>query len=120
MTIARNRIACGLACAGSMLALMVASMTAASDDAPTTDHVVPDTVRVTSADDVSLFIRDYGEGETPIVLLTGGPGYSGDYLSDVAARLSEHHRVILPDQRGTGRSVINPCCLLYTSDAADE
>jgi proline iminopeptidase len=65
-------------------------------------------VRVISADDLSLFVRQYGAGDTPIVLLTGGPGYSGDYLEEVAVRLGKHHRVILPDQRGTGRSVINP------------
>lgn len=65
-------------------------------------------VRITSADSLSLFVRQYGAGETPIVLLTGGPGYSGDYLEEMAVRLGEQHRVLLPDQRGTGRSVINP------------
>ncbi len=65
-------------------------------------------VRIVSTDGLSLFVRQYGEGKTPIVLLTGGPGYSGDYLEEMAARFSADHRVLLPDQRGTGRSVINP------------
>ncbi len=65
-------------------------------------------VRIVSTDGLSLFVRQYGEGKTPIVLLTGGPGYSGDYLEEMAARFSADHRVSLPDQRGTGRSVINP------------
>lgn len=74
----------------------------------TNGEVVRTDVRVTSDDDLSLFVRQYGAGETPVILLTGGPGYSGDYFEDMALRLREHHRVILPDQRGTGRSVINP------------
>ena len=93
-------------CGGAVLALLLASSHLAIDDA--TDAVVRADVRITSADDLSLFARQFGTGETPIVLLTGGPGYSGDYLEEVALRLGKQHRVILPDQRGTGRSVINP------------
>jgi len=94
--------------AGSVLAVLVASSWAAGVEEPTAGSVEPETVRVTSADDLSLFVRQYGTGDTPVVLLTGGPGYSGDYFEDVARRLGQRHRVILPDQRGTGRSVINP------------
>ncbi len=95
-------------CGGAVLALLLASSHLASGDAPDAGSVVRADVRITSADDLSLFARQYGTGETPIVLLTGGPGYSGDYLEEVALRLGKQHRVILPDQRGTGRSVINP------------
>jgi len=98
-----------LRCAGAFLAFMLASSdAAASDEAPAADSPGRTDVRVTSADDVSLFVRQYGAGDTPIVLLTGGPGYSGDYLEEVAVRLGEQHHALLPDQRGTGRSVINP------------
>jgi len=95
-------------CGGAVLALLLASSHVASGDAPDAGGVARTDVRITSADDLSLFVRHYGSGETPIVLLTGGPGYSGDYLEEVAVRLAKEHRVILPDQRGTGRSVINP------------
>lgn len=65
-------------------------------------------VRVRASDGLSLFVRQYGAGPVPVVLLTGGPGYSGDYLEELAGWLSARHPVLLPDQRGTGRSVINP------------
>ncbi len=93
---------------GTVLALLVVSSPAIGGDAPVDDDVARTDVRITSADDLSLFVRQYGEGDTPIVLLTGGPGYSGDYFEEVALRFGKQHRVILPDQRGTGRSVINP------------
>jgi pimeloyl-ACP methyl ester carboxylesterase len=103
-----TRITSSRLCAGAVLALLVAPSYVASGEAPAAGSVVRADVRITSADDLSLFVRQYGAGETPIVLLTGGPGYSGDYFEDVALRLGKHHVVILPDQRGTGRSVINP------------
>ncbi|MEZ4772461.1 MAG: alpha/beta hydrolase [Bacteroidia bacterium] len=40
----------------------------------------------------------------PIVLLSGGPGYSGTYLQPVAEKLAHNDRIILPDLRGTGQS----------------
>ncbi len=96
-------------CSGAGLTLLLASLHLASGQgAPDAGHVVRADVRITSADDLSLFVRQYGTGETPIVLLTGGPGYSGDYFEEVALRLGRQQRVLLPDQRGTGRSVINP------------
>ncbi|MDQ6807813.1 MAG: alpha/beta hydrolase [Verrucomicrobiota bacterium] len=54
----------------------------------------------------SLYYRVRGEG-TPILLLTGGPGRSGDYLEPVFVHLAKSYRVILPDQRGTGRSKLH-------------
>lgn len=41
----------------------------------------------------------------PVVLLSGGPGFSPDYLRPIAARLGDHYQFILLHQRGTGRSV---------------
>ena len=54
-----------------------------------------------------LFFHEYGRGEA-IVLLTGGPGAGYQQLEDVARRLGKTHRVILPEQRGTGRSMPTP------------
>jgi len=54
-----------------------------------------------------LFFHEYGRGEA-IVLLTGGPGGGYQQLEDVAERLGKSHRVILLEQRGTGRSMPIP------------
>lgn len=53
-----------------------------------------------------LSYRIYGKG-TPILLLGGGPGFSGDYLIPVATELGKTYQVILIDQRGTGESTLN-------------
>ncbi len=53
--------------------------------------------------DGSLYYRIGGHGFA-VLLLSGGPGRSGDYLDPVFDHLTISHRVILPDQRGTGRS----------------
>ncbi|MEO8564199.1 MAG: alpha/beta hydrolase, partial [bacterium] len=69
----------------------------ASASAPT----ARDSVRVMGG---TLQYSARGKG-MPIVLLSGGPGYAGSFLEPVFAHLSERHRVVLPDQRGTGLSV---------------
>lgn len=63
--------------------------------------------RIQAAEGVMVYFRDVGSGR-PIVLLAGGPGFSGDYLRPLAADLSANCRVILPDARGTGRSAVEP------------
>jgi len=89
--------------AGAAIAL------AGLDESPSSaSFVVPH--RIASGDGLSLYVREYpGERQgSPIVLLTGGPGFSGDDLEPLAIRLASRRRVLLPDQRGTGRSVVNP------------
>ena len=54
-----------------------------------------------------LYFHEYGKGE-PIVLLNGGPGASYLQLEEVALTLGKRYRVILPEQRGTGRSKPQP------------
>ena len=61
-------------------------------------------VRFAGADGrLSLFARDYGGGGTPLVLMHGLTRNSADFeaLSD---RLQGRFRVVVPDQRGRGRS----------------
>ncbi len=55
--------------------------------------------------DGALYYRVAGAGK-PVVLLSGGPGHAGDYLEPVFEHIAAIGMAILPDQRGTGRSVI--------------
>jgi proline iminopeptidase len=52
---------------------------------------------------VVLHYSTVGTGD-PIVLLSGGPGFSSAYMAPLAALLAPDHLVIIPDLRGTGRS----------------
>lgn len=56
-----------------------------------------------SHDGTVLHYDVVGKGQ-PVVLLSGGPGFSPDYLRPIANRLSGKYRFILLHQRGTGRS----------------
>ena len=60
----------------------------------------------------TLHVRDLapeaGSDEPAILLLTGGPGFSGALFEPLAQHLAARHRVLLPDQRGTGKSVMEP------------
>jgi proline iminopeptidase len=58
-----------------------------------------------SGDGVTLHYEVLGKG-SPIVLLSGGPGFSPDYLRPVAEVLSKRHAAVLFHQRGTGKSAI--------------
>lgn len=51
----------------------------------------------------TLHVREYGEGE-PVLLLAGGPGFSGDYMESTAREMASYRYVVVPDQRGTGLS----------------
>lgn len=55
----------------------------------------------------SLHYYTYGKGE-PIVILSGGPGVASHQEDDLALELSKKHKVILFDQRGTGKSWTKP------------
>jgi proline iminopeptidase len=47
----------------------------------------------------------YGSGEE-VLLINGGPGYSSDHLRSVAKEIANKYKVILFDQRGTGKSSV--------------
>lgn len=53
--------------------------------------------------DVVIHYQVFGEG-FPIALLSGGPGASSSALLPIVRRLEGDYRVILIEQRGTGRS----------------
>lgn len=53
--------------------------------------------------DGQLFYRIWGSGE-PLVFLNGGPGFSSQGYESYAEQLSKCRKVILFDQRGTGKS----------------
>jgi pimeloyl-ACP methyl ester carboxylesterase len=56
-----------------------------------------------SSDGTTLAYFEKGSGP-PVVLLAGGYALSHGYLEPIADALAVTHRVILPDQRGTGLS----------------
>lgn len=59
--------------------------------------------RFKSDDGVTLHYEVLGKGE-PVVLLSGGPGFSPDYLRPIAERLQKKYAAVLFHQRGTGKS----------------
>ena len=68
------------------------------------------TVNVSAAtfkadDGVTLHYDVIGKG-SPVLLLSGGPGFSPEYLAPIAEKLGARHQFILLHQRGTGRSVL--------------
>ena len=58
------------------------------------------------AKDVTLFYKLFGTEGDPLLLINGGPGFSSNYLDEVATTLSQDYRVITFDQRGTGNSAV--------------
>lgn len=54
--------------------------------------------------DMILHYKDYGQGE-PVLILMGGPGFSGDGMEPVAQMIAKKGRAIVPDQRGSGGSI---------------
>lgn len=55
---------------------------------------------------VDIYYSIYGSGE-PLLVINGGPGFSSEGFTGLAKQLAQKYRVILYDQRGTGRSVMS-------------
>lgn len=55
--------------------------------------------------EVNIHYRIYGKGD-PLLLLSGGPGFSSDGLLFLIDSLKDKYKLILVDQRGTGMSVL--------------
>jgi len=58
-----------------------------------------------SHDGTSLYYEVVGKGEF-VVLLSGGPGFSPEYLRPIAEKLGDRHAFVLFHQRGTGKSTL--------------
>lgn len=59
-----------------------------------------------SADGTPISCRVFGSGK-PLLIINGGPGMNSNGFEDLARRLSKGgHLVLIYDQRGTGKSVI--------------
>ena len=56
----------------------------------------------------NLYYQVYGNGGETILLLSGGPGNDAQQLVPMAKKLGLNNRVILLEQRGTGRSIPSP------------
>lgn len=63
--------------------------------------------RYTSHDQLSLYYREYGQGEQTVVCLPGLTRNSKDF-HDIATHLASNYRVLCPDLRGRGRSDRDP------------
>ena len=57
-------------------------------------------------DDVKLFYRTIGEGPQTVLFLHGGPGFSLEYFVPDVHPLARNRRLILYDQRSSGRSTL--------------
>jgi proline iminopeptidase len=90
-------------------ALMAQTSQAAAQAAAQVMAPPPAAVRATegsvAAPGVTLHYYERGQGE-PVLVLSGGPGFSSDYMTPVAQELASGFRTVLLDQRGTGRSTL--------------
>jgi proline iminopeptidase len=59
-----------------------------------------------SHDGTTLHYDVIGKGD-PVLLLSGGPGFSPDYLRPIAEKLKDGNQFILLHQRGTGKSTVD-------------
>lgn len=57
-----------------------------------------------SVNDITLYYEVHGEQGSPLVLIHGYGGMIASWSPELIDRLSTHHRVILLDNRGSGRS----------------
>jgi proline iminopeptidase len=64
---------------------------------------------VATPDGASLFVHEIGPADAPpVVLLHGGPAAHHEYLLPAFARLADRWRLVFYDQRGGGRSRVEP------------
>jgi proline iminopeptidase len=57
-----------------------------------------------TSDGIDMHVNEYGAGK-PVILLAGGPGMNAEYLDPIRETIA-NYRFIIPDQRGSGRSVM--------------
>jgi proline iminopeptidase len=67
-------------------------------------QTLPGKAKTLARPDLMLHFKDFGQGE-PVLVLMGGPGFSGDGMEPVAQMIAKRGRAIVPDQRGSGGSM---------------
>lgn len=85
------------------LALSLAATLAAPALPAAAPAVFPVEEGFVDAGEVLVYYKSLGRG-TPLVVLHGGPGASHDYLLPHLLPLARNHRLVLIDERGSGRS----------------
>lgn len=76
------------------------------------EHPVPSMAAAAQTDgkfrrnEITLHYTIFGDGP-PVLLLSGGPGFSVDPLISTAKELANSHKCILFEQRGTGKSQVS-------------
>lgn len=75
---------------------------------------IPPVPALTAYDGTKLAYHVRGDGD-PVVCLPGGPMQDAEYLGDLGG-LSERHRLVLVDHRGTGRSATPADAATYRCD----
>lgn len=71
-----------------------------------TTRVARSSGHVAVEDDVELYYRTVGKGDETVVVLHGGPGFSLEYLLPDLRPLARGRRLLLYDQRSSGRSTL--------------
>lgn len=95
---------------------LAATLITAAASAAAIAQNAPTELRATATDGITLVADVTGpENTTPVLLLSGGPGFAGSHLRTVADALDDHQQVILLDQRGSGRSTIDDVTSLQWS-----
>jgi len=72
------------------------------------------------AEAAGLYYELHGDAEAPPLILSSGLGGSASYWAPNLPALAAHHRVLVYDHRGTGRSDRAPLDSLTVEDMADD
>jgi proline iminopeptidase len=88
---------------GAALALLLLHAAPVPAQAPLQPAVYAQNEGFVDAGGVLIYFKAMGRGE-PLLVLHGGPGASHDYLLPYLLPLMRHNRLILIDERGSGRS----------------
>lgn len=93
-----------IACCLALCLHGIADARAQSPASPLASYAGQFEIGKISRDGFDLYFRTAGSGN-PVLILSGGPGDDCDYMLPVAAAIAKHHKAVLLEQRGTGRSL---------------
>ena len=105
--------------ASVLLAVVVGGSALAAEGTPAPAGVYDMQERYVDAGGVLIYTVSFGRG-APLVILHGGPGASHDYFLPYLLPLARHHRLVLIDERGSGRSEKLEDVSKYTVEAMVE